>query len=170
MSVRVGDANRQCPRCHLLMRRFLISEPSLVESPVCRRCFYVRTLMRVKLPPHDPALPYEVPRLRALGRDAEQSVPMRIFALTVLEDKGQADDDDVTLLRLLEFDGLDFDGIEDDFGPEPRPDPSAGVASGGHGAASSDTEDPEAATDTQAESEPGRKPEETTEDDDAEQH
>lgn len=139
MSIVVGNPTNRCPCCRLLMRRFLTSLPSRRESPWCRACWF-RALIRYPNDRPDPAVPALVHQMRLMGRDPEQVRPVRVFALVVLEDRGEASDADLSLLRLLEA-GASDDEIEATLAIAP-PGPPAEQATGAHGAATEAPESP----------------------------
>jgi hypothetical protein len=167
MSIETSEARYQCPKCRLKMRRFLTSHPSLTRSPWCRRCT-MRALIEARpLPPHatDPGLAPMVPQCRAAGWDTTADRGLRVFALAVLEDKGLADDDDVTLLRLLEFGATDRQIAADMGAAAPRP-PKPPIPTEATRAALGGSEPSGPPPDTQADREGGRKAGESTSDED----
>jgi hypothetical protein len=118
MSVVTGPPLRRCNVCRLSGRDSLHTVPSGVASPFCRTCT-LKLLVRRKrpVPPNATGASPDVRGLRATGHDHEAPRDLRIFALSVLEDKGQADDTDLTRLRLLEYGATDSE-IETEIGRE----------------------------------------------------
>jgi hypothetical protein len=149
------------------MRRYWRSEPSGMRSPWCRQCTTKAIFYHSH--PHTPnsqaASSLHVAALRRTGHHREAPLPLRLFALTVLEDRGEADDLDVTWLRMLEAGATD-DEIEEEVRTaalwERTQQPSDEQPTEDTGAALGGPEPPGTAPGAQTYRERGRSPEETT--------